>query len=433
MASAFSSPAVARGLPRASRPPPRRRLALRPARALPPPAATSPEGIPPPPTFPNPLGVHALVWTGGWSEPERRAACEGTAKTGYDLVEIPLLDPSSVDPDMTRRVLAEHDLRATTSLGLSFDADVSSPDEAIAKRGEALLDAALDVTAGMGASHMCGVLYSALGKYDAPRDPRGYDNAVRALRRVARRAADANVILGLEVVNRYETNVLNTAAQASTFVDEIGEPNVKVHLDSYHANIEEESLRRAVLTCGDRLGYVHVGESHRGALGTGTVDFVQLFGDWRRLGTRDPSRRELRRAPPARISATPCACGETCGTTRDARERREGVRPRTPGERRGGERSEHAEGWRLVLTTNERRKNGAEATNAPFRGTRRAEGRAVPRCAHLRRGNGGVVSAARDCYGGVSSRATRRRRPTRRPPRLRFRRAPPGVAVPPPC
>ena len=150
MASAFSSPRSP-AAPRASRPPPRRRLALRPARALPPPAATSPEGIPPPPTFPNPLGVHALVWTGGWSEPECRAACEGTAKTGYDLVEIPLLDPSSVDPDMTRRVLAEHDLRATTSLGLSFDADVSSPDEAIAKRGEALLDAALDVTAGMGA------------------------------------------------------------------------------------------------------------------------------------------------------------------------------------------------------------------------------------------------------------------------------------------
>ena len=288
MASAFSSPAIARGLPPASRPPPRRRLARKTARALPPPAATSPEGIPPPPTFPNPLGVHALVWTGGWSEPECRAACAGTAKTGYDLVEIPLLDPSSVDPAMTRRVLAEHNLRATTSLGLSFDADVSSPDDAIAKRGEALLDAALDVTAGMGASHMCGILYSALGKYDAPLDPRGYDNAVRALRRVARRAADANVILGLEVVNRYETNVLNTAAQASAFVDEIGEPNVKVHLDSYHMNIEEESLRRAVLTCGDRLGYVHVGESHRGALGTGTVDFVQLFWGLAEIGYEGP-------------------------------------------------------------------------------------------------------------------------------------------------
>ena len=90
------------------------------------------------------------------------------------------------------------------------------------------------------------------------------------------------------MVNRYETNVLNTAAQASTFVDEIGEPNVKVHLDSYHANIEEESLRRAVLTCGDRLGYVHVGESHRGALGTGTVDFVQLFWGLAEIGYEGP-------------------------------------------------------------------------------------------------------------------------------------------------
>lgn len=62
-----------------------------------------------------------------------------------------------------------------------------------------------------------------------------------------------------------------------TFLAEVNEPNVKVHLDSYHMNIEERSMRQAVLTCGDSLGYVHVGESHRGALGTGSVNFVELF------------------------------------------------------------------------------------------------------------------------------------------------------------
>ena len=56
----------------------------------------------------------------------------------------------------------------------------------------------------------------------------------------------------------YETNLLNTAEQAMEFLAEVNEPNVKVHLDSYHMNIEERSLRQAVLTCGDKLGYVHV-------------------------------------------------------------------------------------------------------------------------------------------------------------------------------
>ena len=174
----------------------------------------------------------------------------------------------------------------------------------------------------MGASHMC--VLSALGKYDAPRDPRGYDNAVRALRRVARRAADANVILGLEVVNRYETNVLNTAAQASTFVDEIGEPNVKVHLDSYHANIEEESLRRAVLTCGTGSGTCTSGSRTGGARhghGGFRAALLGIGGDWVR-GTHHVRNFSSRVASPD-LSNTLCVWrdlwddGETLA--RDAR------------------------------------------------------------------------------------------------------------------
>ena len=126
-------------------------------------------------------------------------------------------------------------------------------------------------------------------------------------------------------MNRYETNVLNTAAQASTFVDErSGSPTSRyTSTSSYHANIEEESLRRAVLTCGDRLGYVHVGESHRGALGTGTVDFVQLFWGLAEIGYEGPITFELPRVASPDLSNTLCVWrdlwddGETLA--RDAR------------------------------------------------------------------------------------------------------------------
>ena len=56
------------------------------------------------------------------------------------------------------------------------------------------------------------------------------------------------------------------------FVNDVDEPNVKIHLDTYHMNIEERSLEAAVVLCGDRLGHVHVGESDRGR-GMGNVDF----------------------------------------------------------------------------------------------------------------------------------------------------------------
>jgi hypothetical protein len=74
---------------------------------------------------------------GDRSEPECRRACKGTAKLGYQIIEIPLLDPSTVDAAMTKRVLAEFNLKATTSLSLTFDADVSSPDNECAARGKA--------------------------------------------------------------------------------------------------------------------------------------------------------------------------------------------------------------------------------------------------------------------------------------------------------
>jgi len=226
---------------------------------------------------PNPIGVHALTWVGGWSEEECTFAARESASLGYDLVEIPLLEPATVNAAMTKRIFDEYDIGAATSLGLSFDADISSSDAECAARGEALLLEALAASAGMGATHMCGILYSALGKYGAPPSAEGRSNCVAALRRVARRAADEGVTLGLEVVNRYESNLLNTAAQAVELLKEIDEANVKIHLDAYHMHIEEAGLAQAVATAGEHLGYVHIGESNRGDLGTGNVDFPQLF------------------------------------------------------------------------------------------------------------------------------------------------------------
>ena len=122
-----------------------------------------------------------------------------------------------------------------------------------------------------------GVIYSALGPYgDMPTDT-GRRNSIEVIRRLAERAAASDITLGLECVNRYETNLLNTAAQAVDYIGEVGAPNVVVHLDSYHMNIEEANFRDPVFACGDKLGYVHIGENHRGYLGQGHINFPELF------------------------------------------------------------------------------------------------------------------------------------------------------------
>ena len=225
----------------------------------------------------NKFGVHALVFTGGWSEPEARLAISSAATAGYDLIEVPILDPSSINPAMTRRLLEEFGLEATFSLGLRIDADVSNADPVIAARGLQLLQSALRAIVECGGRQFCGVLYSALNKYPAPATEAGRANVVKALRSLADEAETAGVRLNLEIVNRYETNVINTIDEGLTLLEAIGRPNVRAHVDTYHMNIEETDFASPIIRAGERVGYVHIGEGNRGYLGTGTVNWPQLF------------------------------------------------------------------------------------------------------------------------------------------------------------
>ena len=235
-------------------------------------------------TIPNLLGVHALVWVGGWSKDQCREAIKNSAEAGYGLIEIPALDPKSIDVEHTKATLKEFGLKGACSLGLSFDADINNDDSEIAKRGEARLMDALNVVEHLGGDYLGGVIFSALGKYKFPPTKKARDNAVAALKRLAIAAQAKGITLGLEPVNRYESNLLNTGSQALEMIKDIGEPNVVVHLDIYHMNIEEQDLVSPVLEAGNKLGYVHIGASHRGPLGTGNIDFDSFFGALAKIG-----------------------------------------------------------------------------------------------------------------------------------------------------
>ena len=225
----------------------------------------------------NPLGVHALVWTGDWTPADAELAISSSKAAGYDLIEIAALDPSKFDVADTRKRLQAHGMAVSYSLGLSPTSDVNSEDPASIARGRDVLFRALELAHGTGAQHLCGVLYGALAKYPGPATEAARRNSASVIKELAQAAQPMGIQLSLEFVNRYESNLLNTVAQTLDFIDDIGEENVKVHADVYHMNIEENGFRDPLLLAGDRLGYVHIGESHRGYLGTGTIDFPQIF------------------------------------------------------------------------------------------------------------------------------------------------------------
>ena len=238
---------------------------------------------------PNPIGVHALVWVGDTCPASVESAISQTVAAGYDMLEFSLHDSVSIDRAKTRELLTANGITAACSRGLARDADVSSDDPAVVERGAALLAESLAVTHDIGATILTGALYSAFGKYPhALTHRRVGPTSSRCCATLPRKPRHSGVTLGLEICNRYETNVVNTARDCLRLADDIGADNVVIHLDTYHMNIEEDDFVTPVRDCGDRLGYVHIGENHRGYLGSGHIDFAAFFGALAEIDYRGP-------------------------------------------------------------------------------------------------------------------------------------------------
>ena len=236
----------------------------------------------------NKLGLHANVWVRDWGREECVLAVNKTAELGFDIIEISAPDPKALDIAFTAAELRKAGISANLSLGLDAASDISSGDASRVRAGEARLREVIAAAAELGSTHVCGILYSAFQKYAEPPTAAGIAGAVEVLRRIGEEAGRHGITLGLEVVNRYETNVLNTAGQGVELCRRVGLPNVKVHLDSYHMNIEEADMELAVVDTAAHLGYVHIGESNRGYLGAGSVDFGRIFNGLARIGYDGP-------------------------------------------------------------------------------------------------------------------------------------------------
>lgn len=220
------------------------------------------------------LGMHFSLWAPTWTRESAEPAVAEAARYGLQVIEIPLLNPGAVDVGHARSLLTDHGITASASLCLPPDRMAQDKPQAATE----FLIPALEVARAMGCKFLGGVTYSALGyRSGKPPTQQEYDNIANALRPVARRAADFGMQLGIEPCNRYETHLINTAEQAMQMLERIGEPNVVIHLDTYHMNIEEKGLAHGFAVAGKRSNYVHVSESDRGVPGTGTVDWEAAF------------------------------------------------------------------------------------------------------------------------------------------------------------
>lgn len=220
------------------------------------------------------LGLHTFAASPRWDLPNFEALLPKLEAHKVRVLEVPLLDPKEIDVAPSRAFFDRAGIEPVCSLGLPADIDVIADPDA----GLTFLEPAFDVAARLGAPCLSGVTYGTIGKISgAPRTQAEFDGTARFIEKAAKAAKAHGLKLGIEPCNRYETHIMNTGADGRAYCEASGAENVFIHLDTYHMNIEEQSMAQGFHDCGGFLGYVHLSESNRGAPGDGCVDWSAAF------------------------------------------------------------------------------------------------------------------------------------------------------------
>ncbi|GHF45525.1 D-psicose/D-tagatose/L-ribulose 3-epimerase [Deinococcus metalli] len=249
------------------------------------------------------FGAHAFCWEGDWTPQIGGRVIDHAARAELDFIEIPLLDPETFDARLHRRQLEAAGLDCVCSLGLPRDAHMPhEPAKAVA-----FLKRVLDAMEELGSRDLTGCTGYSLGVLTGHGPtPDETGRMVAGLREVAEDAERRGIRLGLEAVNRYETYMVNTLQDALSVVSQVGSDNLRVHADTYHMNIEETNLREALRGVAGRLHFIHMSESHRGLVGTGTVPWEDVWQGLADIGFSGYLTLESFAAPNAELAAATC-------------------------------------------------------------------------------------------------------------------------------
>jgi len=230
------------------------------------------------------FGVNTMVWTTRVG-PEQDPLLSRIREWGFDGVELFLSPEEPASIPAVRASLDRLQLERTTCSVLPVDANLISADTATRAHGVEFLQKCVDRTADLGARLICGPLYAGLGvMMGRRRTAEEWRWAVEGLQVVADHAQTRDVTLCLEPLNRFETYFLNTLEDAARLVHDVGAPNVKIHFDTFHSNIEERHPAEALRSVAKELGHVHISENDRGIPGTGHNDWRGILKALKEMG-----------------------------------------------------------------------------------------------------------------------------------------------------
>ena len=230
----------------------------------------------------NKLGIFMNFWEKNWAA-DHKKYIKKAAELGFDILEFQAQPLLEMTDDHIRELRKEADavgIELTYSLGLDRNYDVSSLDEGIRTGGVKYLQNIIRKMEVGGGTLLSGVSYAGWGTPDNMGDSKMpyWEQSIKSMREIIKVAEDCGVTYCVEAVNRFETCLINTAKEALAYVSEIDSKNIGVLLDTYHMNIEEDSLGDAIRLVGDRLTSFHTGDNNRRAPGRGHINWDEVFG-----------------------------------------------------------------------------------------------------------------------------------------------------------
>lgn len=228
----------------------------------------------------NKIGIYFAFWEKEW-EADYCYYIDKVKRLGFDVLELaagclPLMSPGQRAEIAARA--RESGIELTYCIGLPPEYDMASEEASVRQAGIVYMKELLRCIHEMGGNTLGGILYScwpgSTVTYDYKMKAR--ERSLCSLREVMKTTEEYGITYCLEIVNRFEQYLLNTAKEGVDFAKELGSSNVKLLLDSFHMNIEEDFFHEAIETAGDYLGHFHIGECNRKVPGRGHMDWDDI-------------------------------------------------------------------------------------------------------------------------------------------------------------
>ena len=241
----------------------------------------------------NKVGMCYMYWCRDWSG-DFIPYAKRAAKIGYDILEISLRGVDSYTKDQLMDLKKAGDdlgISYTAGIDLTPDRDMSSPDPKIRQNAIEYIKRMIEMTYYLGSPVISGVNmfpWLAKGPLGLTDKTPYIERGVECMKQIMPVAEDYGIDYAFEIVNRFEQFILNTAEEGAAFCRLVGSPRMKMHLDTFHMNIEEDSMTSPILDYPQYVGYFHVGEANRKAPFGGRLPWDDMFAALGKIGYTGP-------------------------------------------------------------------------------------------------------------------------------------------------